>query len=280
LTLNTYYVDGKFVPADKAVIPVDDLAILRGIGVFDLLRTYNGKPYFLNAHVTRLHSSAEKVGLKVPWSHRKICQLVLETLARNTVDEANIRIIVTGGSSPDFMTPKGRPRLLVLVTPLPMLPQWWYSRGVKVITVKSQRNIPSAKSIDYLPATMGLRKAKAQKAIEVIYLDAAGNALEGATSNLFAFIDGTLVTPGRGMLAGITRQVVLEIAQDHYPVETRDLPFDELLKAQEIFITGTNKGLVPVVEIDEALIGKGRPGQQTRRLTALLEAHTTGKDAS
>lgn len=277
---NTYYVDGEFVTADKAVIPVNDLAIIRGIGVFDLLRTYGGKSYFLEAHVSRLLNSANAIDLALPWSHDEICQIAKETLARNQVDEANIRIIVTGGPSEDFMTPSGRPRLLVLVSPLPQLPQVWYTKGIKVITVASSRHMPGAKSIDYLPASMALQKAKAENAIEVIYLDNNGMALEGATSNLFAFSRGTLVTPGRGVLSGITRKVILEIARDHYPVDIRDLPLDELLHAGEVFITGTNKGLVPVVQIDETEIGNGLPGQHTRHIMKLLDNHTAQQSTS
>lgn len=268
--MNIYYVDGKFVPADAAVIPVDDLAIIRGIGVFDLLRTYDGKPYFLKEHVARLLNSAKEIDLEIPWSHDAICDVVQQTLARNEMDEANIRIIVTGGSSSDFMTPGGPPRLIVLVTPLPKLPEWWASKGVKVITMRVRRNIPGVKSLDYLPAAIALRKAREHKAIEVIYLDDADNALEGATSNLFAFIGKTLVTPGRDILSGITRKCVLDIASSRYPVEIRDLPKAELIKAQEVFITGTNKGLVPVVQIDDSIIGKGRPGKQTLDITARL----------
>lgn len=276
--MNIYYVDGKFVPADQAVIPVDDLAILRGIGVFDLLRTYNSKPYFLKEHVARLLSSASKFNLKVPWSHTNICQVVLDTLARNNLPEANIRIIITGGSSPDFMTPQGKPRMIVLVSTLPKLPQWWYSRGVKVITIKAKRHMPGAKSIDYLPATMALRQAEASKAMEAIYLDDTDNALEGTTSNLFAFIGKNLVTPGRDILSGITRKVVMEIVRDHYRLEVRDLPITELLKAREVFITGTNKGLVPVVQVDDTVIGDGRPGPQTVHIMSLLENHTAELD--
>jgi branched-chain amino acid aminotransferase len=161
-------------------------------------------------------------------------------------------------------------RLIVLVTPLPKLPEWWSSKGVKVITMKARRNIPGAKSLDYLPAAMALRKARELEAIEVIYLDDADNALEGATSNLFAFIGETLVTPGRDILSGITRKCVLDIARPKYPIEIRDLPKAELVKAEEVFITGTNKGLVPVVQIDDYVIGNGRPGKQTRHLMGCL----------
>lgn len=268
-----YYVDGKFLPAEEAVIPVDDLAVIRGIGVFDLLRTYNGKPLFLREHVDRLFESARQISLDLPWSRDEVRRIALETLSRNALEEANIRIIATGGTSTDFMTPQGKPRLLVLVTPLPRLPADWYDRGVKVVTMRLERRIPGAKSIDYVPAAMALRQARAQDAVEALYVDRHGNALEGTTSNLFALIGGRLVTPGSGILAGITRQVVLDIARPLLPIDIRNIPLAELLTADELFITGTNKGLVPVVQVDDTTIGDGLPGMQTRRIMTALEAH-------
>jgi branched-chain amino acid aminotransferase len=271
--MNIYYVDGEFVPADRAMIPVDDLAIIRGIGVFDLLRTYNGKPYFLKEHVARLLESARRIDFEVPWDRDEICRVALETLSRNNLDEANIRIIVTGGSSVDFMSLGGKPRLLVLVTPLPKLPAQWYRKGIKVITRKIRRSNPGAKSINYLPAAMALRQAQAQGAVEVLYLDDDDAVLEGTTSNVFAFLKGRLITPELGIISGITRKVVLQIAAQYYPIECRALPRLELLEAQEVFITGTNKGLVPVVQVDDTRIGKGHPGPETGRMMTLLETH-------
>lgn len=268
-----FYVDGKFLPAEKAVIPVDDLAVLRGIGVFDLLRTYGGKPLFLKEHVQRLIQSARQIDLDLPWTHARICQLALQTLSRNAVEEANIRIVVTGGSSSDFMTPQGRPRLLILVTPLPNLPAEWYDRGVKAVTIRAERRIPGAKSLDYLAGAMALRQSRDHGAVEAIYVDRHGRALEGTTTNLFAVLDGRLVTPGHGILSGITRGVVLDIAKALMPIDIRDLPRTELIKAQEVFITGTNKGLVPVVQIDDITIGDGRPGGFTRRIMNALRDH-------
>jgi branched-chain amino acid aminotransferase len=271
--MNIYYVDGEFVPADRAMIPVDDLAVIRGIGVFDLLRTYNGKPYFLKEHVARLLESARRIDFDIPWDRDEICRVALETLSRNNLDEANIRIIVTGGSSADFMSLGGKPRLLVLVTPLPKLPAQWYRKGIKVITRKIRRSNPGAKSINYLPAAMALRQAQAQGAVEVLYLDDDDNVLEGTTSNVFVFLHGRLVTPEHGIISGITRKVVLQIAAQYYPIERRALTKVELLKAREVFITGTNKGLVPVVRVDDTRIGNGRPGPETARMMSLLETH-------
>ena len=269
-----YYVDGEFVASEKAVIPVDDLAILRGIGVFDLLRTYNGRPYFLDAHIDRLESSANKIGLSLPWSHAEIAKVVERTLAKNDIPEANIRVVVTGGSSTDFMTPSGSPRLLVLVSPVPRLPDHWYTKGVKIISWEVERPIPGAKSIDYISASMALKKAAAEGAIEALYIDRNGLALECTTSNIFAFIGNQLVTPGRGILSGVTRKVVLELAEGFFAIDVRDISRTELLSADEVFITGTSKGLVPVIQVDDGIIADGKPGQRTRQLMAEMKRHT------
>ncbi len=272
--MSTYYVDGSFVQSDQAVIPVDDLAVLRGFGVFDLVRTYNGKPFFLKEHIERLRNSAAEIGLHMPWTTRELIGIVSETLAKNSHRESNIRIVVTGGSSPDFTTPQDNPRLLVLVSPLPELPAAWYSDGVKIITLVTERFKPGAKSINYIPATIALEEARRKDAIEALYLDRQDYVLEGTTSNVFAFIGKALITPGRDILSGITRQVVLAVAAEHFEVHIRDISRQELMQANEVFITGTNKGVVPVIQVDDTVIGRGAPGPLTRQLTADLARQT------
>jgi len=272
----TYYVDGQFVPASEAVIPVDDLAIMRGFGVFDLLRTLNGKPLFLEEHITRLQTSARQIGMELPWNSQKLIDIVMQTLQHNSFEESNIRIVVTGGSSPDFITPQGKPRLLVLITRAPELPQRWYTEGVKIITFASERSIPGAKSIDYVTATIALKQARDQNAIEALYVDRNGCVREGTTSNLFAFYGDILVTPDRGILNGITRKAVLDLAAKMMDVELRNLKLNDLLIADEVFITGTNKMIVPVVQIDATTIGTGRPGKHTQRLMDALKKRIEG----
>ena len=270
----TYYIDGEFVPAEKACLPVNDLAILRGFAVFELLRTYGGRPFFMDAHLERLENSARQIGLHLSWSRAQMADIVAQTLARNGFAEANIRIVVTGGPSTDFTTPENNPRLLVLVSPLPELPAQWYRDGVKVITRVAERPLTGAKSINYIPATMALEAARRQGAIEALWVTRDGRVQEGTTSNLFIFNGQTLVTPGQEILPGITRRVILELAAPLFPVEIRDIQTEELLRASEVFITGTNKGLVPVVRIDAQIIGTGRPGENTRRLMAALRERT------
>lgn len=271
--MDIYYVDGEFVPADRAVIPVNDLAVLRGLGAFELLRTYNGRPFALEEHLCRLEHSVEKMGLALPWTRAELIDIVLATLARNRDNahaESNIRIIVTGGASPDFMTPQDAPRLLVLISEMPRHPESWYTEGVKITTMHTRRILPGAKSINYLSATIAMKKARSQGAVESLYVDRRGRVYECTTSNIFLFQGATLVTPGRKILSGITRGFILDLAKDLFTVAVRDVTLEEILSANEVFISGTNKGVVPVVRVDDARIGDGRPGPHTRKLMQVV----------
>lgn len=262
--MKTYFVDDQFVGSDKAVIPVDDLAVLRGYGICDIMRTINKKPYLMEEHIQRLIHSASEIGLALPWSEKELIDIVKKTLEKNTIDyEANIRIIITGGSSTDYFTPQGHPRLIVMITDLKPLPEEWYTLGVKVITHYQERNIPDAKVTSYIPAAIAMRKAKQTGAVEAIYVNRDNFVLEGTTSNLFVVISNEIVTPKTGVLKGTTRQAVISLAKKNNPVSEKPIHLTTLLKADEIFITGTNKGIVPVVKVDNTKIGDGKPGKIT-----------------
>jgi branched-chain amino acid aminotransferase len=273
--MTIYYVDGKFVPSNKAVIPVDDLSILRGYGVCDIIRTYKGCPYFLEDHILRLENSAQRVGLSLPWSRAGLKEIILKTLTRNPdMEDANIRVVVTGGSSSDFFTPQENPRLIVMVTPIKPLPDVWYSKGIKTITLRQERDVPEAKVTSYIQAALALKAAKEQNAMEVIYVNRKNEALEGTTSNLFAFFKDRLVTADQGVLKGITRKLILALGHQLFAVEERPLKLEELFRADEVFISGTNKGVVPVIQIDDQIIGQGTPGKNTKRIIQALEQHS------
>lgn len=261
---NVYYVDGKFVPDSEAVFPINDLGLLRGFGCFDFMRTYNGRVIFIKDHVERLVRSARQIGIELPLSESELIQLVTETLKRNPPVESSIRILVTGGSSPDFITPQGRPRLAIMVSAFGQYPQAWYLEGAKIVTVAHTRAIPGAKSIDYIRAIMVLAEARQKGAIEAVYVDRAGLVREGTTSNIFAFVGDRLVTPGAEILSGITRQKVLNLAEGSFPVDIRDIHRDELVRADEVFITSSNRLIVPIVRVDDEIIGSGQPGGRTR----------------
>ncbi|MGB8644481.1 MAG: aminotransferase class IV, partial [Anaerolineae bacterium] len=159
------YVNGEFTPYSQASLPLNDLSILRGYGVFDALRTYHGKPFHLEAHLQRLTKSAGLIGITLPWSVAEMEAIVRETLRRNALDEATVRIQVTGGPSNDAITPLEQPRLLVMVSALRFYSAEIYEKGIKVITVRIERPLPTAKTIDYTPAILALAQARARNAM-------------------------------------------------------------------------------------------------------------------
>jgi branched-chain amino acid aminotransferase len=235
-----YYIDGRFLPASEAALPVNDLALLRGYGVFDFIRTYGGRPFLLEEHIARLEESARRIRLPFPWSRRKVIEVIGRTLERNPKRESNIRVIVTGGPSPDFLTPSDRPRLLILVSELKPFPREWYERGVKVITVRGRRPIPSAKTLNYLTTIVALREAAEKGAVEAILVDRSGRVREGQTATVFARIGSRLVTNEQGILPGVTRWLVLKLAASVFPVEIREFTREELLGAEEVFMTANS----------------------------------------
>ncbi|QPC83883.1 aminotransferase class IV [Phototrophicus methaneseepsis] len=275
--MSVYYVNGAYVNSEEATLPVTDLAILRGYGVFDYLRTYNTKPFRLMDNMARLRNSATLIGLEYPWTDEEIAAIVQETLNRNGFDESSVRIVMTGGTSPDNIMPVGKPSLIVMVEPLNPYPDTWYEKGVKIVTNSQTRLFPGAKSINYISAIMAVKEARAADAVESIYVTESGHILEGTTSNLFIMKGNTLVTTSIDrVLSGITRKTVLEIATSHFTVEERDITLEELLTADEVFITAANKRVVPVVLVNDTTIGDGTPGEGTQQLMALFDEVTYG----
>ncbi len=274
--MDIYYIDGQFVDEDEAVVSAKDIVVLRGFGVFDSLITYNKRPFRLKEHVERLQNSAKYIGLEIDPSNEEICRITEETIKRNTHHtESKIRIIYTGGISSDGVTPEGNGSLMVMVTPRRKLPDHWYTDGVKIITVDIERILPFAKSTTYLSAIYALGQARQQNAIESVYIDRHNRVLEGTTTNFFMFRDNKLITAGKDILPGITRSVILELADGNYELEIRDIDKSELASAEEIFITASNKEVVPVVQVNDLTIGNRKPGPQTQRLMQLFRDYTT-----
>lgn len=273
--MDTYYIDGKFVDEDDAQLSAKDITVLRGYGVFDFLITYHRRPFYLKEHVARLENSAKGIGLQLNHSNAEICHIVRETVERNYhQEESNIRIVYTGGVSPDGVTPQGNGILMVMATPKLVLPQWWYTDGAAVATVDMERFIPTSKSTNYLSAVFAQQLAKKQGAIEAIYVDRQNRVLEGTTTNIFAFKGRTLVTPPDGILPGITRGVVLDLTKDTYDIELRHIGLDELKDFDEIFITASNKEIVPIIRVNDMTVADGKPGPQTRSIMTTFREYT------
>lgn len=271
-----WYVGGRWVHPDEATLSINDVAILRGYSVFESLRTYNRRPFHLAEHLNRLMHSAELIDLEMPYTRDFIAGVVQEAIERNVYKHAAIRILVTGGESEDGILPTGKPTLAVLITPLGERDMERFARGYKVITARLQRTTPEAKTTNYTAAVRALKEAERHHAADALFVSEQGHVLEGTRSNFFVFKGDTLVTPREGVLIGITRNVVLALAQGRFAVEERPIQFDELAEVDEAFITSSSKEIVPVVQIDELVIGNGKPGPRTteleQRFIAMVES--------
>ena len=261
-----WYIDGSWVHPHEATISINDVAVLRGYSAFEALRTYNRRPFHLDEHLDRLYRSAELIELEIPWSREYITALVQEIIARNTYQHASIRLLVTGGETEDSILPIGKPTLAVLITPLGERDMQRFAQGYKLITTSLQRIAPEAKTTSYLAAIRALKEATRRNAADALFVNEQGHVLEATRSNFFIFRGDTLVTPRAGILMGITRNVVLELAQGRFPIEERPILLEELSQADEAFITSSSKEIVPVVQIDDLVIGDGKPGKRTYEL--------------
>jgi branched-chain amino acid aminotransferase len=261
-----WYIGGQWVHPDKATISINDMAVLRGYSVFESLRTYNFRPFHLDEHLERLYRSAIMIDMEIPWSSKQVADIVREIIARNTYQNASIRLLVTGGESEDGILPSSDPLLVVMITPLGERDMEQFSRGSKLITTKLQRISPEAKTANYIAAVRALKEASRRNAADALFVNEREHVLEATRSNFFIFRGDTLVTPRRGILIGITRNIVLELAQSLYGVEERPILLEELALADEAFITSSAKEITPVVQIDDLIIGNGKPGPRTYQL--------------
>ncbi len=262
----TYYVNGSFVPAAEGALALNDLGVVRGYGVFDVLRTYGQSPFRLRQHVLRLLRSAQMIDLELPWSVGEIEAIVRETMMHNDPTDVTIRIIATGGQSANFIVPQERPSLVVMLAPVSPANPLHFTQGARLITVETERFMPTVKSLNYVAAIMAQKRARAAGVVEALYRDANGMISECTTSNFFMVCGDRLVTSDVDVLAGITRGATLEIAEDLFQVEVRPIHYDELARADEAFITSTTKEIMPVVQVDDVVIGQGAVGAATRRM--------------
>ena len=218
-----WYIDGQWVHPVDATISINDIAVLRGYSVFESLRTYDRRPFHLDQHLSRLYRSARLIEMEIPWSSEQITEVVGEIIARNTYRHAAIRLLITGGESEDRNLPSGKPLLVVMITPLGERDMERFAQGCKLITTKLQRISPEAKTANYIAAVRALKEAVRRGAADALFVNERDHVLEATRSNFFIFRGDTLITPDRGILMGITRNVVLELARGMFAIEERPI---------------------------------------------------------
>jgi len=261
-----WYIDGRWVHPNEATISINDVAVLRGYCAFEALRTYNRRPFHLDTHLERLYRSASLLELDIPYTRDDIAAIIQEIIARNPYTHAMLRLLVTGGESEDGVMPSGKPVLAVLITPLGERDMERFARGIKLVTTRLQRQLPEAKTSNYVAAIRALKEAARHDASDALFVSEQDHVLEGTRSNFFVFRGDTLITPHSGILIGVTRNVVLELTRGRFAIEERPILLSELPLVDEAFITSSGREITPVVQIDEIIIGNGKPGPRTYEL--------------
>ena len=271
------FLNGRFMPLAEAMVPVEDRGYQFGDGVYEVIRTYRGVPFQLEAHVARLERSAVAIGLPLPFRAAEWSSYVAEGIRLAGYAESKVYIQLTRGVAPrDHLFPVGTPPTAVMtIRQMRSLDPVLYATGVPVITVKDLRwGRCDIKSVNLLPNVMARQQAKDAGAFEAIFVR-AGEVSEGAVSNVMLVRAGVLVTApaDERILSGVTRAVVLDLARkEGILVEERAIRVEELRRADEIFLTGTTVEILPVIGVDGVVVGTGKRGELTRLLSHRLRS--------
>ena len=275
------YVAGKFVPARDAILSANDAGLLLGAALFETLRVYNRKPFRLAQHLERLNRSGEFLRIFLGDSPRDIEQVIGRLVDLNGLTEARVRITATRGPLATELEDDEAPHATVLVSAGPMAeyPLEFYEQGATVVVsdIRANETDPTVyhKTTGYTRNLLALRDAHRARATEAILFNTKNHLAEGAMSNVFLMAEGKLLTPPveEGLLAGITRATVLELAAaEGVSAEQRPLTIRDLLDADEVFLTNSIMELLPVCRVERKEIGEGRPGPVWKRLAGAYKA--------
>jgi branched-chain amino acid aminotransferase len=270
------YISGKLYDKENAKISVYDHGLLYGDGVFEGIRSYNGKAFRLKEHLDRLWESAKAIWLEIPMEQDAMAKAIADTLAVNGVKDGYIRVIVTRGEGTLGLDPNrcNNPAVIIIADSIALYPREYYENGLEIITVSVMRNHPASlspriKSLNYLNNILAKIEGIQAGCIEALMLNHKGEIAECTGDNFFIIRRGALLTPPNeaGILEGITRDVVMELAREA-GIEVRETPLTkhDVYIAEECFLTGSAAEVVPVVKVDARTIGDGKPGPITRDL--------------
>ncbi|HWQ27948.1 MAG TPA: aminotransferase class IV [Dehalococcoidia bacterium] len=271
--MTVVYLNGEFLPADRAALAADDRGLLHGRGLFETFRARNGRVLALDRHFERLREGCALLEVPLTLALAELERAVTTLASRVDLGDARMRLTVTAGPE------GGQPATLLTAGPSTGYDPSLYERGASAVTASVRRNETSplsrVKSLNCLDNVLARREAVRQGADEALLLNTRGRLAEGALTNLFLLLDGALVTPPveEGALPGVTRSVVLDLA-DAIGVRTREAPLEtsDLARADEAFLTNAVAGVLPLTRADGRPIGDGRPGPVTQRLRAAYES--------
>ncbi|MDD3370381.1 MAG: aminotransferase class IV [Alphaproteobacteria bacterium] len=239
--------NGKVVAESKVQIPLTSRAFFYGFAVYSSIKIVNGKPFFGPYHAARLFDSAKQIGLAHNFKKADILGSVAALVKADKVKNDIFKIVLVGASAPDENA-----KLFVFSTGVDTAyPPDFYKRGVKVITYRGERRLPRAKTLDLLISYLASREAAKKDALDALLIDRDGNVREGTRTNVFAIKGQTLLTPpAEKTLEGITKKIILKAAAKEFKIKETDIPATKLKTFDEIFISSTSMGVMPVRQID------------------------------
>jgi len=268
-------VDGEFVPVAEARVPILDWGFLRSDATYDVAHLWRGSFFRLEDHLDRFERSMARLHLRAPYGRDRVRKIIVECARLSGLRDAYAEVICTRGVPPaGSRDPRDcENNFFAFVVPF----VWIASpekqeRGLHATISGVQRISPgsvdaTAKNYHWLDLTMGLYEAYERGGETAILVDREGNVVEGPGFNVFIVRDGVILTPDSGVLEGITRRTVMELASDlGTPLERRSVPAGEMRRAGEVFFTSTAGGIMPVTKVDGEAIGDGEPGPVTSRL--------------
>ena len=270
------FVNGRFMPLEEATVSVEDRGFQFGDGVYEVVRTYRGQPFQLDAHLARLERSAKAIELPLLWNIQQWATHARDGIKRSGYAESKVYLQLTRGTAPrDHVFPASvKPTAVMTVREMRPLDQALQAAGVAVMTMDDWRwGRCDIKSVNLLPNVMARQKAKQAGAFEAVFIR-NGQVTEGAVSNVMIVKAGRVLTAPEGeqILSGVTRTIVLELARkEGLPVEERFVSLDDFIRADEIFLTGTTVEVLPVIRVDGRQVGSGRPGPVTQKLQAVFQ---------
>ncbi|SHN15093.1 branched-chain amino acid aminotransferase [Cyclobacterium lianum] len=257
------FAENKITNSNEASIHPLDIGLIRGYAIFDFFRTVGRHPLFLEEYLERFTQSAEKAGLPLDYSLQELRDIVYTLIEKNDHQDGGVRMVLTGGLSDNHFLP-ARGKLFIFCEPLMLPSREKYEKGVKLLSVEYVRPLPAIKTTNYTyPCWLSL-DWKAQGAEDVVY-HYKDRVSESSRSNIFLVKHGQIYTPQRDILWGITRNKVMKLAGG---VGLSDFNLDDLMGADEIFISSTTKRILPITDIDNVQIGNGHPGPVTKELMA------------
>jgi len=268
------YLDGAFVNEPDAKVSVFDHGLLYGDGVFEGIRFYNGRVFLFDEHLDRLFDSAKAILLTIPLSREELHEAVLETCRQNKLRDGYIRLVVTRGKGDLGLNPNkcSKPTIFIIAATIELYPEKYYTEGLRVNTVPTQRVSaaavsPAIKSLNYLNNILAKIEGNLYGAQESIMLNQQGFVAECTADNIFVIKQGKIFTPhvSDGALGGITRRLMFELAREMgREILEVNLTRYDLFVADELFLTGTGAEVVPINEVDGRKIGTGKVGPVTQ----------------